>query len=37
VDPGARGESLTVQDYARIAVSARGGDPPEPPGGRKAL
>jgi 16S rRNA (adenine1518-N6/adenine1519-N6)-dimethyltransferase len=36
VDPGARGESLTVADFARIAVQARGGDPPEPPDGRKA-
>jgi len=36
VDPRARGESLTVADFARIAVSARGSDPPEPPGGQKA-
>jgi 16S rRNA (adenine1518-N6/adenine1519-N6)-dimethyltransferase len=33
VDPGARGESLTVADFARLALQARGGDPPEPPGG----
>ena len=30
VDPGARGESLTVADFARIAVQARGGDPRNP-------
>jgi 16S rRNA (adenine1518-N6/adenine1519-N6)-dimethyltransferase len=46
VDPGARGESLTVQDYAAVAA-ARGGtvspgghprtpDGPEPPAGHKA-
>jgi 16S rRNA (adenine1518-N6/adenine1519-N6)-dimethyltransferase len=33
VDPGARGESLTVADFARLALQARGGDPPEPPAG----
>ncbi len=38
VDPGARGESLTVAGFARIAaVPARGSDPPEPPDGHKAL
>jgi 16S rRNA (adenine1518-N6/adenine1519-N6)-dimethyltransferase len=36
VDPGARGESLTVADFARIALSARGSDPPEPPGATMA-
>jgi ribosomal RNA small subunit methyltransferase A len=36
VDPGARGESLTVADFARVAVLARGSDPPEPPGRGKA-
>jgi 16S rRNA (adenine1518-N6/adenine1519-N6)-dimethyltransferase len=28
VDPGARGESLTVADFARITLSARGSTPP---------
>jgi 16S rRNA (adenine1518-N6/adenine1519-N6)-dimethyltransferase len=36
VDPGARGESLTVADFARVAMLARGGEPQEPPDGRKA-
>jgi ribosomal RNA small subunit methyltransferase A len=47
VDPGARGESLNVADFARIAVLARGSTPPsqgqapgphgpEPPDGQKA-
>ena len=31
VDPGARGEALTVADFARIAVSARQDGLPEPP------
>jgi 16S rRNA (adenine1518-N6/adenine1519-N6)-dimethyltransferase len=36
VDPGARGESLTVADFARVALLARGSDPPESPDGDKA-
>ena len=34
LDPGARGEALSIAEFARIAeaaVPARGGDPPEPP------
>jgi 16S rRNA (adenine1518-N6/adenine1519-N6)-dimethyltransferase len=31
LDPGARGEGLSVAEFARIAVLARGDDPPEPP------
>ena len=31
VDPGARGESLTVADFARIAVQPRGATPRNPP------
>ncbi len=33
LDPGTRGEALSIAEFARIAqaVLARGGDPPEPP------
>jgi 16S rRNA (adenine1518-N6/adenine1519-N6)-dimethyltransferase len=40
VDPGARGESLAVADFARIAAAARGArfasPGPAPPGGATA-
>jgi 16S rRNA (adenine1518-N6/adenine1519-N6)-dimethyltransferase len=35
-DPGARGESLTVVDFASIAAISPGERPPVPPGGQKA-